>query len=116
MSPLRKTKKASRGQRGIPGPPGPAGPEGSKGDTGRRGIEGPRGRTGLSGESGAVGPAGKAGSLKDLARQIAYVDRSIENIYNEMSTHIDRMTRLQRELDTLREVVRGLAAAKPLKH
>ena len=110
-----KSKKIiSKGMRGIPGPPGPAGPVGSRGVPGRQGIEGPRGHTGLSGAIGAVGPAGKIGSLKELAKQISYVDRSIENIYNEMGTHIDRMTQLQRELDTLRETVRNLAAAKPL--
>jgi hypothetical protein len=86
-----------------------------RGEAGQRGMEGPRGRTGLSGASGAVGPAGKVVNLKDVAKQIAYVDRSIENIYNEMSKHIERMTRLQRELDTLRETVRNLASAKPLR-
>ncbi len=44
-----------------------------------------------------------------MARQIAYVDRSIENIYNEMGTNIQRMTELQRDLDSLRETVRQLA-------
>jgi hypothetical protein len=44
-----------------------------------------------------------------MAKQIAYVDRSIENIYVEMGSHIERMTRLKKELDTLRESVRHLA-------
>jgi len=103
-------QKGSRGQRGIPGPPGPAGitgPEGARGEAGARGTEGPRGYTGLT---GAIGPAGRAGSFKEMAKQIQYIDRSIENIYNEMGSHIARMTQLQRELDTLRGTVRQLAA------
>ena len=133
-------RKVSQGQRGIPGPPGPpgiAGPEGAKGDTGSQGIEGdkglkgdtgsrgivgdkglkgeagsrgaggPRGYTGLT---GAIGPAGRAGSFKEMAKQVQYIDRSIENIYNEMGAHIARMTQLQRELDSLRATVRQLAA------
>jgi hypothetical protein len=118
MIPPKKSPKTYRGQRGIPGPPGPAGKagaEGLKGDTGRRGLEGPRGLQGSAGAMGAVGPAGKMGSLKDIAKQLSYVDRSIDNIYNEMGSHIDRMTQLQRELDNLRETVRNLASAKPLK-
>ncbi|HSY12004.1 MAG TPA: hypothetical protein VK976_07430 [Verrucomicrobiae bacterium] len=43
-----------------------------------------------------------------MAKQVAYIDRSIENIYNEMGTHIQRMKDLQRELDALRETVRKL--------
>jgi hypothetical protein len=115
MAAARKPREFSRGQRGIPGPPGPAGPEGLRGEVGQRGNEGPRGLTGSAGAIGAVGPAGKVGSIKDVAKQLAYVDRSIDNIYNEMGTHIERLTRLQRELDTLRETVRNLAGAKPLR-
>ena len=109
---VKKHKRVSQGQRGIPGPPGPAGkagPTGEKGDTGSQGAGGPRGRTGSKGADGAVGPAGKATSLGDLAKQVTYIDRSIENIYNEMGSHIARMTQLQRELDNLRETVRQLA-------
>ncbi len=57
-----------------------------------------------------VGPAGKIGNLKSVAKQIAYLDRSIENIYTEMGTHIQRLKELQKELDALREVVRQLGA------
>jgi hypothetical protein len=39
-----------------------------------------------------------------------YIDRSIENIYNEMGAHITRMTELKSELDSLREIVRRMAA------
>jgi hypothetical protein len=115
MTRAKQPNESYQGQRGIPGPPGPAGKAGAKGlkgDTGRRGVEGPRG---LTGSAGAVGPAARVGNIQDVARQLSYVDRSIDNIYNEMGTHIERMTRLQRELDILRERVRNLAAAQPLK-
>src|SRR3954469_17211637 len=120
----QKRRKTRQGQRGIPGPPGPAGkagPEGLKGDTGLQGVEGlqgvagRRGRTGITGAIGAIGPSGRIVNLKDVAKQLTYVDRSIENIYNEMGSHIQRMTDLQRELDLLRDTVRKLAAARTLK-
>jgi peptidoglycan hydrolase CwlO-like protein len=60
--------------------------------------------------AGAIGPAGRAGTFKDMAKQVQYIDRSIENIYNEMGTHIARMTQLQTELDSLRDTVRQLAS------
>jgi hypothetical protein len=45
-----------------------------------------------------------------MAKQVHYIDRSIENIYNEMGVHISRMTQLQRDLDGLRDTVRQLAS------
>jgi hypothetical protein len=109
---MPQRKKTLRGDRGLPGPPGPpgkSGHEGPKGESGSQGIAGPRGRTGLRGLQGVVGPAGRIRNLTDVAKQVAYIDRSIENIYNEMGTHIRRMKDLQRELDSLRETVRLLA-------
>ncbi len=107
-----KHMKGKTGDRGLPGPPGPPGApgvKGLKGETGFRGIQGPVGKTGLKGEEGATGPAGRVATLKGMAQQVHDIDRSIENLYNEMGTHIARMTHLQRELDTLREAVRKLA-------
>lgn len=107
-----KQTKGKTGDRGFPGPPGPPGEPGAKGlkgETGFRGIQGPVGKTGLKGEEGAMGPAGRVATIKGMAQQVHYIDRSIENIYNEMGTHIARMTDLQRELDTLREAVRKLS-------
>ena len=66
----------------------------------------------MSGETGAVGPAGKIVSLEEMTKAVHYIDRSIENIYNEMGTHISRMTQLQKELDLLRETVRKLALSR----
>jgi hypothetical protein len=108
-----RTSRGATGQRGIPGPPGPAGQTGAigaigpRGETGSQGIAGRRGMTGID---GAVGPSGRVGSLVDVAKQMHYIDRSIENIYNEMGAHISRMTVLQKELDLLRETVRKLVA------
>lgn len=48
--------------------------------------------------------------MKDMAKQVQYIDRSIENIYNEMGVHIQRMAQLQGELNVLRDTVRQLAA------
>jgi hypothetical protein len=39
---------------------------------------------------------------------MGYLDRSIENIYTEMGTHIRRLKELQGELEALREIVRRL--------
>jgi hypothetical protein len=105
-----RTSRGATGQRGIPGPPGPAGETGAKGPRGQTGLKGAEGRRGMTGSDGAIGPSGRVGSLVDVAKQMQYIDRSIENIYNEMGSHISRMTDLQKELDGLRETVRTLVA------
>jgi hypothetical protein len=119
---VKRRRKNQVGARGLPGPPGPPGLAGVQGETGSQGIQGLRGKTGLKGKEGAagpagqkgregaIGPAGRVGTLKDVAKQVHYIDRSIENIYNEMGAHITRMTQLQSELDSLRDIVRRLAA------
>ena len=101
-----KGEKGQTGQRGIAGPPGPVG------KTGEDGSAGPQGRRGKRGSQGAIGPAGRVRNFADMAKQLHYVDRSIDNIYQEMGSHIRRMTELQRELDSLRNKVRQLAAVK----
>src|SRR3954462_11653101 len=103
-----KGQKGRRGERGIPGPPGAPGMAGVEGSQGR---EGPRGETGSQGPEGAAGPVGKIPDVGQMAEQLEYIDRSVENIYREMGNHITRMTQLQRELDALRDHVRRLAAA-----
>jgi hypothetical protein len=113
-----KNRRGAIGLRGIPGPPGPAGAVGAtgpRGEIGSRGAEGPRGSKGLTGEAGAIGPMGGAATLKDVAKQVQYIDRSIENIYNEMGVHISRMSELQKDLDSLREIVRRLANTTGLR-
>ena len=109
----RKSKKVqggARGRQGERGLQGPPGPPGRKGETGAQGIAGPRGPIGLTGRPGPVGPAGRVRNLKDVAKQIAYLDRSIDNIYSEMGSHIERLKELQKELDSLRKVVGELRA------
>src|SRR5512132_2382011 len=50
-------------------------------------MSGPRGHIGSTGAEGAVGPAGRVSNMKDMAKQVQYIDRSIENIYNEMGLY-----------------------------
>ena len=104
-----KGEKGQTGQRGIAGPPGPVG---KTGEDGSAGPQGRRGKRGSQGREGAIGPAGRVRNFADMAKQLHYVDRSIDNIYQEMGSHIRRMTELQRELDSLRNKVRQLAAVK----
>jgi len=104
-----KGEKGQTGQRGIAGPPGPVG---KTGEDGSAGPQGRRGKRGSQGREGAIGPAGRVRNFADMAKQLHYVDRSIDNIYQEMGSHIRRMTELQRELDFLRNKVRQLAAVK----
>ena len=112
MSRGAKGEKGPRGERGIPGPPGAPGISGVEGAQGR---EGPRGETGSEGPKGAAGAAGEIRNVAQLAEQLEYVDRSIENIFREMGSHITRMTQLQRELDALRDHVRRLATTSSIR-
>jgi hypothetical protein len=48
-----------------------------------------------------------------MIEQLQHVDRIVDHIYQELGTHISRMTQLQRELDSLRATVRQLAAHSP---
>ncbi len=48
-----------------------------------------------------------------MIAQLEHIDRSIDHIYQELGTHISRMTQLQHELDALRATVRQLAAQTP---
>ena len=99
-----------RGERGLPGPPRKTWPRGTERRDWfprKRGTE--RSRW-FEGPTRSNRPAGKIRNLKNMAAQVEYLDRSIENVYNELGTHIKRMTQLQQELDSLREAVRQLAA------
>jgi len=103
-------EKGQRGERGIPGPPGPSGSQGETGKKGLHGLRGSRGRAGARGLAGALGPAGRVSNFRGMIEQLQHVDRSIDQIYQELRAHINRMTQLQRELDSLRATVRELAA------
>ena len=101
---MTQGEKGNPGLQGLQGPPGPAGP------TGPAGPRGLKGRKGKSGEAGIPGPIGKVKNLKDVARQLKIVDQSIDHIYREMANHISDMGQLHRQLETLRETVRGLVS------
>lgn len=94
-----------RGQQGIPGPPGPRGSVGSAGD---QGPAGKAGRAGEKGHSGARGPKGATGSttrppiVKGRRRVLASVERHIENIYGELTVQMQRLAKLQAQVDELR--------------
>jgi hypothetical protein len=102
-----KTTKGDKGNQGLQGLKGLQGPPGPAGPAGPRGL---KGRTGKSGEAGIPGPIGKVKNLKDVGRQLKIVDQSIDHIYNEMAAHIRDLGQLHRQLDSLRETVRGLVS------
>jgi chaperonin cofactor prefoldin len=65
------------------------------------------GAAGHAGPRGAQGTAGtKAVTGKGRQRLIAAVDRHIENIYTELSTQMKRMSKIQSQIDELREKLR----------
>ena len=101
---MTQGEKGNPGLQGLQGPPGPAGP------TGPAGPRGLKGRKGKSGDTGIPGPIGSVKSLKDVGRQLKIVDQSIDHIYKEMANHISDMGQLHRQLETLRETVRGLVS------
>jgi len=72
---------------------------------------GKTGRVGAAGEAGPRGAKGSAGSdpapsQKRRKQFIASVDRHIENIYSELTVQMNRMARLQVQVDELREKIR----------
>jgi len=95
-------QRGPRGERGIPGPAGPAGPIGKTGHVGD------------PGHSGTRGPKGEAGAppttLKGRKVVLRALDRHIDNIYGELTNHMTRITRLQREIDDVRAKIKTLIA------
>jgi hypothetical protein len=104
---MAKQGQGPRGHRGIPGPQGPPGSAGSAGKQGRIGKSG---RAGATGRSGARGPVGAKGSDspggKSRRRLLVSVDRHIENIYGELTAQMQRMGKLQQQVDELRAKIR----------
>lgn len=84
---MAKQKQGPRGQRGIPGPPGPRGSAGATGQSGARGAKGGRTRT----HGG-----------KGRQRLLMSVERHIENIYGELTAQLQRLAKLQVQVDELR--------------
>jgi hypothetical protein len=101
--------RGHRGHRGIPGPPGPRGSDGSVGDQGATGKSGPagaKGQSGARGPTGAKGPATRNPSVKGRRQLLLSVERHIENIYGELTAQMQRMAKLQQQVDELRAKLR----------
>jgi hypothetical protein len=94
-------KRGARGERGIPGPPGPAGPSGKAGRVGTAGATGPRGPKGEKG--------GQPATSKGRKRLMREVDRHIENIYGELVAQMRRLSRIQAQVDELRDKIRAIS-------
>ena len=105
---MAKQTQGPRGYRGIPGPPGPAGSVGSAGEQGPIGKSGPAGATGRSGARGATGATGspRRSDGKNRRRLLVTVERHIENIYGELTVQMQRLAKLQRQVDELRAKLR----------
>src|SRR5689334_14428173 len=98
----RSPKRGDRGERGIPGPPGPSGPVGKTGDKGEPG------RTGTTGAKGAKGSAAPPPSPKGRQAVLRVLDRHIDNIYAELTAHLGRIGRLQKEIEDVRATIKKL--------
>lgn len=115
------------GVRGIAGPPGPAGPrgetgatgaagprgaKGERGDKGKRGAKGERGARGERGAKGLRGATGASGQSLPMSAgvlpQLNDIERTIEDIYNELDIQMKRMAQIQQQVDDLRTTVRAL--------
>ena len=100
MAKRKQHLRGERGLQGIPGPPGPRGPSGPVGKTG------PTGHRGIAGRRGAKA---KAPSAKSRKRIVKAVDKHIENIYRELDTQLTRLSKIQVQVDELREKIRQIA-------
>jgi hypothetical protein len=72
-------------------------------------MKGPRGAKGSKGSKGSTGAKGaKASGVSGTSRRrlIAAVDRHIENIYGELTLQMNRLAKLQSQVDDLRDKVR----------
>jgi hypothetical protein len=93
------TKKRTSNSRGPRGPAGPAGPKGRPGE---------RGAHGTKGDQGARGPVGLLGPDAEPKKLIKALDVQVEGIYRELTSQMNRMTRLQGQLDEVRSAIRRL--------
>src|SRR3954463_7189748 len=98
----KSKERGQRGERGIPGPPGPSGPTGKTGDKGEMGLPG------THGERGATGSAGAPASAKGRQEVLRALDRHIDNIYGELTTHVSRIARLQKDIEEVRATIKKL--------
>lgn len=93
------TKKQTPNARGPRGPAGPAGPKGRPGE---------RGPHGAKGEHGTRGPVGLLGPDTEPKKLIKALDVQVEGIYRELTSQMNRMSRLQGQLDEVRSAIRRL--------
>ena len=98
----KSKQRGQRGERGIPGPPGPAGPSGKTGPRGKAGHHGTRGL------KGAKGPGVTSANLKSRKVVLHELDRHIENIYSELTHHMIRISKIQKEIDDVRSHIKAL--------
>ena len=98
----KSKQRGRRGERGIPGPPGPAGPVGKTGHIGHGGTRGPKGA------KGAKGSTVVSATSKGRQAVLHALDRHIDNIYGELTNHMTRITKLQREIDEVRAKIKAL--------
>lgn len=87
------------GTRGPMGPPGPPGERGPTGPSGRRGAKGARG------PNAVLAPDADA---RDLIKAL---DSQVDGIYKELTLQMNRMARIQSQLEDVRAAIRRLAAA-----
>lgn len=93
---MAKQQQGRRGKRGVRGPAGPAGKAGKGGHAGATGHMGARG------QKGATGSTTRPPIVKGRRRLLASVERHIENIYGELTVQMQRLAKLQAQIDELR--------------
>ena len=105
----------NRGRRGAPDIPGPAGPPGKVGATGAKGKPGPAGQRGLRnvpGNAGGAGPEGPLLTRSARTKLLDGVEGQIEEMRRELMVHLKGVTRLQAQMDEVRESIRQLTASR----
>ena len=79
------------------------------GKTGATGATGAKGRHGDKGAKGSTGSAGKdRARVGGRNRLLVSVRQHIDRIYDELETHVARMTDLQRQVNELRAKIREI--------
>lgn len=97
---MAKKTQGRRGKRGAAGPRGPAG------KVGKGGRAGATGRIGARGPTGAKGSASRTPGGKGRTRLLVSVERHIENIYGELTVQMQRLAKLQAQVDELRAKIK----------
>lgn len=111
----RAGEPGARGEKGETGPMGPAGLKGRDGMPGLRGPRGADGRDGRDGKDGRMGPQGQRGERgpQGPAGPINIVDGL--KLHAAMDMMQDRLSALQRTLDTMQQDTATECAVKELQ-